>query len=170
MIYFIQAVDGGPVKIGWAKNLDKRIAEIQRMSPSQLCILNTFDSSKEDERLLHKYFKCIRLYGEWFEPTDELLAFVQNPCKVELPPKPQPRIIEEVPEGDIETVPYHPDKLSVASTATYLRVSPFTILRLIRRKSIKAKRFGKSWMVDKKSVEEYLERNKDKAIHDPTRD
>lgn len=60
--------------------------------------------------------------------------------------------------------------MSTREAAEYLRVTNFTILRLIRRKSIKAKRFGKSWMVDKRSVEEYKERNKDKAIHDPTRD
>lgn len=167
MIYFIQAHDGGPIKIGWAKNIDKRIAEIQRMSPSQLRVLNTFDSSEEDERILHKYFKRIRLYGEWFEPTDELLAFVQNPHKVELPPKPKPEFVKQVLDGELESVPYYPDKTTVASTAAYLKTSPFTVLRLIKRHSIQAKKFCGIWLVDKRSVDDYIERNKDKEKNDP---
>lgn len=61
------------------------------------------------------------------------------------------------------------DIMSTREAAEYLRVTNFTILRLIRRKSIKAKRFGHTWMVDKRSIEEYKERNKDKTPHDPTR-
>lgn len=60
--------------------------------------------------------------------------------------------------------------MSTQEAADYLEVSPFTVLRLIRRESIKATRFGKAWMVNKRSVEEYKERNKDKSPHDPTRE
>lgn len=60
--------------------------------------------------------------------------------------------------------------MSTQEAADYLNVTTFTVLRLIRRESIEAKRFGKAWMVNKRSVQEYKERNKDKNPHDPTRD
>lgn len=60
--------------------------------------------------------------------------------------------------------------MSTQEAADYLKVTTFTVLRLIRRESIKAKRFGHTWMVDKSSVEQYHERNKNKKPHDPTRD
>lgn len=59
--------------------------------------------------------------------------------------------------------------MSTKEAADYLEVSNFTILRLIKRKSIKANRFGNYWAIEKKSVEEYKERNKDKTQFDPTR-
>ncbi len=59
--------------------------------------------------------------------------------------------------------------MSTQEAAEYLEVSKFTILRLIRRKSINAKRFGNTWMIDKKSVDEYRERNRFKLPNDPTR-
>lgn len=59
--------------------------------------------------------------------------------------------------------------MSTKQAANYLKVSTFTILRLIKRKSIQAQRFGNYWAIDKKSVEEYKERNKDRSLYDPTR-
>jgi excisionase family DNA binding protein len=60
--------------------------------------------------------------------------------------------------------------MSTQEAADYLKVSKFTILRLIKRKSIEAKRWGNTWMVDGPSVKAYFERNKDKGPHDPTRE
>lgn len=59
--------------------------------------------------------------------------------------------------------------MSTKEAADYLEVSNFTILRLIKRKSIRANRFGNYWAIDRMSVEEYKKRNKDKAQFDPTR-
>lgn len=60
--------------------------------------------------------------------------------------------------------------MSTQEAANYLKVSKFTVLRLIRRQSIKARRFGHTWMIDGQSVRDYHERNKDKAPNDPTRE
>lgn len=57
--------------------------------------------------------------------------------------------------------------MTTQEAAEFLNVSPFTIFRLIRRESIKAKQFGKSWMIDAQSVRDYKERNEGKAKHDP---
>ena len=59
--------------------------------------------------------------------------------------------------------------MSTQEAADYLEVSSFTILRLIKRESIKAEKFGNYWMIDRASVVEYKKRNEDKDLHDPTR-
>lgn len=59
--------------------------------------------------------------------------------------------------------------MSTKQAADYLEVSTFTILRLIRRNSIKADRFGNYWAIDRQSVEDYKNRNEGKAHFDPTR-
>lgn len=59
--------------------------------------------------------------------------------------------------------------MSTKEAAKYLAVSEFTVLRLIKRGSIKAEKFGNYWVVDKQSVEEYKQRNADKGPYDPTR-
>lgn len=82
MIYFIQAVDGGPVKIGFAVEPKRRIAEIQRMSPSLLRVLALIDGDRKYEGELHRYFAKLRQYGEWFKAEQELLDFIANPLPV----------------------------------------------------------------------------------------
>lgn len=59
--------------------------------------------------------------------------------------------------------------MSTKQAAEFLGVTEFTILRLIKRASIKAEKFGSSWMIDRESVEAYKERNEGKASNDPTR-
>lgn len=59
--------------------------------------------------------------------------------------------------------------MTTLEAADFLGVTTFTVLRLIKRKSIKARKFGSSWMIDRESVEAYKERNEGKASNDPTR-
>lgn len=59
--------------------------------------------------------------------------------------------------------------MSTKEAADYLKVNTRTILRLIKRASIQANRFGNYWAIEKKSVEEYKKRNEGKAPFDPTR-
>ena len=53
--------------------------------------------------------------------------------------------------------------------AEILDITPYSVWRLLREGKLKGEKFGTSWMVDKASVSEYKERNKDKAPQDPTR-
>lgn len=82
MIYFIQSADGtGPIKIGFAVDPQKRIAEIQRMSPTRLRTLATIDGDRATESVLHRGFSHLRAYGEWFRPEQELLDFIADPSQ-----------------------------------------------------------------------------------------
>ncbi len=71
-VYFIQAVAGGNVKIGIAKNISARIKQLQTASPTPLKIIKVYKNvSPSFERELHERYKQYRLCGEWF--TDEIL-------------------------------------------------------------------------------------------------
>lgn len=76
MIYFIQAEQGGPVKIGYTtgETIAARLSSLQTSCPFPLRVLRTMPGTTQDERALHARFADARLHGEWFHPTDELIA------------------------------------------------------------------------------------------------
>ena len=79
-IYFIQMGDG-PIKIGMTKNsIESRMSALQCASPYKLKLLllfKNFPKSYITERTIHDKFKENRLEGEWFNPTPELLDFIE---------------------------------------------------------------------------------------------
>lgn len=80
MIYFIQASSAsGPIKIGYtSRSVDERLAEIQAYSPVRLVVLLELDGEQADEQELHQKFILYRSHGEWFAPTEEILAFIKK--------------------------------------------------------------------------------------------
>lgn len=67
-VYIIQSVIGGPVKIGKAYNVEKRLKEHQTGSPYILKVIKVFKNVEHKfETQLHKKFKPYRLHGEWFD-------------------------------------------------------------------------------------------------------
>lgn len=93
MIYFIQAVSGGPIKIGYAADPEKRIAEIQRMSPIELRTLKVIEGDLRQEKGLHKHFAKFRLHGEWFNLNEGMLDIVIPLPEKTSEKKQPPRII-----------------------------------------------------------------------------
>jgi len=78
-IYFIQAADKtGLIKIGWAVDVNKRLKDIQRMCPIRLIVLDTHKGDARTEYIIHRIFQEYRLHGEWFEPEQKLLNFIQD--------------------------------------------------------------------------------------------
>ena len=68
-IYFIEFQEKGPVKIGYATNVDKRLNNIQSSCPYELNVLCATPGGIECEKILHKVFADSRIRGEWFWPT-----------------------------------------------------------------------------------------------------
>jgi hypothetical protein len=68
-VYFIATKSpDSPVKIGYTENVERRLRELQNMSPLQLHVLWTLDNAGRDvERQLHERFREHRLWGEWFK-------------------------------------------------------------------------------------------------------
>jgi len=77
-IYFVQSIDGGPVKIGYTTQLPKRLADLRSMNPRFLVLLASMPGTEDDERRLHERFSTTRLHGEWFKSTTDLVALIAS--------------------------------------------------------------------------------------------
>lgn len=81
MIYFVQAERLRLIKIGYVDRFDlegtrHRIKTFQIGSPDRLKLIAVAEGKKNYETTLHRRFKPIRVHGEWFEPSEELLGLV----------------------------------------------------------------------------------------------
>lgn len=74
-VYFIQRGEAGPIKIGHSGNPKARLAALKTASDQPLRMIGVMDGDKPDERRLHLRFADARLEGEWFSPTEELVAY-----------------------------------------------------------------------------------------------
>ena len=76
-VYFIQSVNGGPIKIGTAKRPDRRLFFLQTANPYPLIIIGVAAGGRIAETTLHRRFGASRIgSSEWFEPTDDLIALI----------------------------------------------------------------------------------------------
>lgn len=77
MIYFIQAVAGGPIKIGKAVDVRRRLIQLQKQYSLQLTVLGVIEGYTQEEKSFHEMFAMSRVRGEWFEQSPELIDFIQ---------------------------------------------------------------------------------------------
>lgn len=75
--YFIGGEEG-PIKIGYAENLEKRFKAIQSCSPVVLSVLAWTGGGIFAEMEYHERFASSRLHGEWFERTPELIQEIER--------------------------------------------------------------------------------------------
>jgi T5orf172 domain len=65
-VYFIQAGDTGPVKIGLANTPEERARTLQTGNHRELHLRHVVPGSGDVERQLHDRFAAARIRGEWF--------------------------------------------------------------------------------------------------------
>lgn len=65
-VYLIGSPDSRLVKIGRSVDPERRLADIQRMSPTKLAVLWRTEGGPTLEAALHRRFKTLRSHGEWF--------------------------------------------------------------------------------------------------------
>jgi len=71
-VYFIQAGDCfSPIKVGYSKNLDYRISQLQTATPNKVRLIATVRCESESnmrfiEETIHHFFRRNRIRGEWF--------------------------------------------------------------------------------------------------------
>ncbi len=75
-VYFVRG--GDRIKIGYAANTGRRIADLQTASPVPLELLTAIPGSRDLERELHRQFAALRTHGEWFRAEDPLLSHVDR--------------------------------------------------------------------------------------------
>lgn len=90
VIYFLQAGEGGAIKIGYCRDLAARMSSIQTHCPDKLIVLGVTGGSKETETAMHDRFSEFKRRGEWFDPAAEILEFTKLLPK-ELPTEPAER-------------------------------------------------------------------------------
>lgn len=78
-VYFIEALPGGFIKIGWSVQPLRRMSENLAFVPPdvKLRLLAIMPGDGDDELALHRRFAHLRVRGEWFEPGDDLLLYIR---------------------------------------------------------------------------------------------
>jgi len=78
VVYFVQSRLGGPIKIGLTTELSQRLKQLQNESPIPLQIVGALRGDEKVEAAIHERFRKLRLHGEWFEPSTELVEFIRQ--------------------------------------------------------------------------------------------
>lgn len=79
MIYFMQAPEGGPIKIGCTTDLGRRHKQLEKYYGTKLLILKVINGGKAMERKIHRKFAHLRMpRTEQFEPEVELCRFISR--------------------------------------------------------------------------------------------
>lgn len=80
MVYIVEAIGTGNVKIGSSIHWLKRIKELQNMMPVALRVLVILPGGQPKVKQLHRQFAMnrIRRKNEWFRMDGELLTFIRE--------------------------------------------------------------------------------------------
>lgn len=84
-VYFI--TDGELIKIGYSGAPTVRLKGLQSDNGRELEIIRTVPGTFEDESRLHAQFAHIRVRGEWFQATPDLVEFARTGVLAPPPPK-----------------------------------------------------------------------------------
>jgi hypothetical protein len=76
-VYFVQVGFDGPIKIGVAVDMDKRMRQLQAGCPYTLFLLAIMPGGREQERELHDRFALYWMHHEWFEPVAPIYDYVE---------------------------------------------------------------------------------------------
>lgn len=80
-LYFVRSGLTGPVKVGVAGDVVRRLVALQTGNPAPLYLLTCRAFPNPDayraEASVHELFARFRLSGEWFEPAPQLLGFIE---------------------------------------------------------------------------------------------
>lgn len=78
-VYFIEAVGLDLIKIGFARNVSQRLADLQSASPVELRLLGIMSScGVVTEREIHRTLASHRVRGEWFSRCKKIEEFLKR--------------------------------------------------------------------------------------------
>jgi hypothetical protein len=86
-IYFIQAGEGGPIKIGFSVDPVARLSKMQSDNAAPCRLLGVMPGGEPEEGALHSKLAQHRIRGEWFAASADVLAQVPK-AVVEADPHP----------------------------------------------------------------------------------
>jgi hypothetical protein len=73
-VYFIRAGEDGPVKIGTAYSIEKRIRALQNAHYEPLTLVRQLEGDRHLEMRIHARFKHLRIRLEWFQFDPAMLS------------------------------------------------------------------------------------------------
>lgn len=82
-VYFIQHGADGLIKIGFTKNIDKRMRDLQFAAPLPLRLLGWRLGGPTEEARLHRVFAPSKAWGEWYRPTEQLIEYISLHCRID---------------------------------------------------------------------------------------
>ena len=126
-VYVIQAGDSGPVKIGLAHDVMKRVYTLQTAHHATLRLLRVFPGGKRVERELHQRFRSAHIRGEWFALSAEDVAAITS-VETSEPNAPHRALIDALG--------------GVAGLSVALGVAPNTVATWRKRSRISARWWG----------------------------
>ena len=128
-VYFIQAGEGGPIKIGRCTDIWQRLSELQVGSHDDLIVLGVMEGNADVEAGLHKRFFALRVRGEWFESHPDIRAFIAESTTL---PERRSSVIESR-YGHTALGRWLVDEgVTAVSFAELIGVSPSTITRILQ--------------------------------------
>jgi len=77
-VYFIQASTDGPIKVGFAKNPNRRLAAHQVSNAAKLRMLYYFPAMRDVEAEIQKELAASLIRGEWYYPTKSVLQWIRE--------------------------------------------------------------------------------------------
>ncbi|HEY4452341.1 MAG TPA: GIY-YIG nuclease family protein [Solirubrobacteraceae bacterium] len=77
-IYVLLDGESNAVKIGRTTDLRGRPRDLQTGNPRELELVSAWRGNASQEREMHAEFQHLRIRGEWFACTDDLLRYVRN--------------------------------------------------------------------------------------------
>ena len=77
-LYFIQAGEDGPIKIGISQDAKRRLSGLQTAHHEELRLLGSIPGGRRAEEFMHQLFVAQKLRGEWFKSDPVLLSFIED--------------------------------------------------------------------------------------------
>ena len=78
VVYFVQKSSDGMIKIGYSNCIRCRLFALNQIAGEKVRVLSIFDGGKQQEKELHLRFAKYRISGEWFEPHESLLEYIEK--------------------------------------------------------------------------------------------
>jgi hypothetical protein len=79
-VYFMQAQESLRVKIGYARDPTARLQMVRTHCPEPVGLTGAIPHPNPSwlEADIHKHFAALRLHGEWFESSPEMVEWVER--------------------------------------------------------------------------------------------
>ncbi|EQB4340337.1 GIY-YIG nuclease family protein [Clostridium botulinum] len=77
-VYFILDTSANLVKIGFSRNLKRRIKQLETSNCNLKLIYKIENCSMDYEQNLHKFFEVERIKNEWFTYSDSIKEWIKR--------------------------------------------------------------------------------------------